>query len=469
MTVPYWVQDAIFYQIFPDRFANGDPKNDPVNAQPWGAPPTVRGYQGGDLRGVIEKFDYLLDLGINAIYFTPIFRASSTHRYNASDYFQVDPFLGTQRDFKTLLDVAHSNGVRVVLDGVFNHCGRGFFAFTDLLEFQGDSPYKDWFHVNKFPIDAYSGGDSYPANAARDYECWWGYKGMPKFNFNTPAVRSYFLDVTRYWLQQGIDGWRLDVPNEIEVDSFWADFRRTVEAENPDAYILGEIWDFNPPWVDANHMHGLMNYPTRTAILDFIKGKTPALPSIELIEKTILGYPRQNAYAMYQLLGSHDTERLMTLAGNDINRVKLAYTLLFALPGAPAIFYGDEIGLEGGKDPDCRRAFPWNADAWNRDLRRFIQKLIQLRKEIDCLRRGEYIRLLDDGRGSYVFARRLGMENLVVALNNSKTRRNVQIPVGALGLTDGRILHNALGEEEYIVSGDILTVTIPPLGGLWLK
>jgi cyclomaltodextrinase len=463
MTIPHWVQDAIFYQIFPDRFANGDLRNDPVNVHPWGSPPSVRGYQGGDLRGVIEKFDYLLDLGINTLYFTPIFRASSTHRYNASDYLQIDPFLGDLRDFRALIEIAHANNVRVVLDGVFNHCGRGFFAFTDLLEYQDASPYRDWFHVHKMPLDAYTPGD------AMDYAGWWGYKALPKFNFKNPAVQKYFLDVTRYWLRLGIDGWRLDVPNEIEEDSFWADFRKTVEQENPDAYILGEIWDYNPPWVDANHCHGLMNYPVRTSILDFIRGKSLVAHSVETIEKTITGYPRANAYSMYQLVGSHDTERVMTLAGNDPQKVKLAFTLLFGLPGAPAIYYGDEIGIEGGKDPDCRRAFNWDDSTWNKELREHVKLLIQLRKKIAATRRGEYIRLLQNERGVYIFARRLGSECLIVALNNSTTKRTVSIKVKELGLRDGHILVDHLGEEEFIVSGDSLNLTLPTVGGMWLS
>jgi cyclomaltodextrinase / maltogenic alpha-amylase / neopullulanase len=463
MTIPHWVQDAIFYQIFPDRFANGDHRNDPVNVRVWGSTPSVKGYMGGDIRGVIENFDYLLDLGVNALYFTPIFRASSTHRYNASDYMQIEPMLGELRDFRTLIDVAHTNKVRVVLDGVFNHCGRGFFAFSDLLEYQEDSPYRDWFHVKNWPVDAYSPGD------ATDFVGWWNYKALPKFNFKNSAVRKYFLDVTRYWLRLGIDGWRLDVPNEIEDDTFWAEFRQTVEQENPDAYILGEIWDFNPTWVDENHCHGLMNYPLRASILEFIKGKPLIKNSVETLEKTLTGYPHANAYSMYQLVGSHDTERIMTLAGNDPQKVKLAYTLLFGLPGAPAIYYGDEIGLEGGKDPDCRRGFEWDKAKWNIDIREHVKTLVQLRKKMAACRRGEYIHLLLNDRGVYIYARKLGAELLIVALNNSTTRRTCTVKVGELGLRDGHILKDNLGDEEFIVNGDSINLTLPAGGGMWLS
>ena len=243
MTVPYWVEDAIFYQIFPDRFANGDPAHILPGMTPWDAAPTIYGFQGGDLRGVIQKFDYLLDMGINAIYFNPIFQATSTHRYNTTDYLRIDPKLGDLRDFQALLHVAHSNGVRVVIDGVFNHCGRGFFAFNDLIENQEYSVYKDWFHVKHFPVHAYTHGD------AEDYLGWWGYKSLPKLNTQNPYVRRYLMDVAKYWIEQGTDGWRLDVPNEIDDDDFWAEFRQVVKTTNPDAYILGEIWDGNPRWV----------------------------------------------------------------------------------------------------------------------------------------------------------------------------------------------------------------------------
>ena len=180
MTVPAWVQDAIFYQIFPDRFANGDSSNDPVNVLPWDAPPTLWKFHGGDLQGVIQKFDYLMDLGITAIYLNPIFHATSVHRYNTTDYYKVDPKLGTFEDFRTLIDLAHQNGVRVVLDGVFNHCGRGFFAFNDVLENTENSPYLDWFHIKRLPMDAYSPGK------AKDYLAWWSYKSLPKFNTDHP-------------------------------------------------------------------------------------------------------------------------------------------------------------------------------------------------------------------------------------------------------------------------------------------
>jgi len=464
MTVPYWVQDAVFYQIFPDRFANGDPKNDPPNVQPWGSPPTIRNFMGGDLRGIINKFDYLLDLGINCIYLNPIFHSPANHRYSTTDYYKIDPKLGNIRDFKALLEVAHNNGVRVILDGVFNHCGRGFFAFVDLLENQQYSAYRDWYHVKQFPVEAYS------ASEAKDYQAWWSINSLPKFNTSNPQVRRYLLDVAEYWIAQGADGWRLDVPNEIDDDEFWGEFRQVVKATNPDAYLVGEIWDQDPRWVGEGHFDGLMNYPVRKALLQVLAtGADGVAQFASKLESNLKTYKRENAYAMYVPLGSHDTERLLTMLNGDVVKAKLAFLFQFAYPGAPAIYYGDEIGMVGGKDPECRGAFPWEQGRWNTELRSWVKLLVSTRKRLPVLRRGEYRPLLvDNRRYCFAFARSLGDSALLVLMNMGATRRYVRIQVSELGWEDGRILRNILEREEFIVSGDSVTVTLPPWSGKWL-
>lgn len=463
MPVPFWVQDAVFYQIFPDRFANGDTRNDPRDLKPWGSPPTQHGFQGGDLRGIINRLDYLMDLGVNALYLNPIFLSTSTHRYNTLDYYQIDPRLGSMADFRALLDAAHDNDLRVVLDGVFNHSGRGFFAFNDLLENQENSVYRDWYHVKRFPVDAYTAGD------ADSYLGWWGLKSLPKFNTTNPDVRKYLLRVARYWIEQGIDGWRLDVPNEIDDDSFWAEFRETVKSANPEAYLMGEIWTADPRWVGDTHFDGLMHYPLRETILEFLNGSfMTAAQFADKVEGYLKLYPRQNVYAMYLPLGSHDTERLMTVL-KDLRKVRLAFAFQFAYPGSPAIYYGDEVGLQGGKDPDCRRAFPTDPAAWNNDLRKWVQLLATLRRRLTPLRRGEFHRLfLEDKRRVYAFARSLGREHVLVALNGGPVRRNMQIPVGSLDWEDGRIVRNLFNREEFIVSGDKLILNLDPWEAAWI-
>lgn len=462
MTTPYWVQDAIFYQIFPDRFANGDPTNDPPNVSSWGSPPHTFKFQGGDLRGIIQHFDYLLDLGINAIYLNPIFQATSTHRYNTTDYYKIDPKLGTLHDFQALLEIAHRNNVHVILDGVFNHCGRGFFAFQDVLENGEYSPYIDWFHIYRFPVDAYSDGP------ARDYAAWWGFKSLPKFNTQNPAVRRYILDVARYWIEQGADGWRLDVPNEIDDDQFWAQFRYEIKTIASDAYLLGEIWTVDPRWANDKHFDGLMNYPMREALLSCLNGQIDASQFANSIENLLTAYPRENTYAMYLPLGTHDTERLKTVLHGNMAKVKLAFLFQMAYPGAPAIYYGDEIGLEGGKDPDCRRAFPWNDWVWDAELRHWVKTLIALRRRIPAMRRGDYERILVDDRGLYVFRRTLGQDKVIVVLNFSPNTQTLMLPADQAGWYEGYEVHNLLDYRKYGIQEGYLTLTLSPWTGMWL-
>lgn len=465
MSVPEWVQDAIFYQIFPDRFANGDPANDPPNLMKWGATPTTWGFQGGDLAGIYQKFDYLLDLGVNAIYLNPIFQATSNHRYNTTDYYQIDPKLGTLNDFRRLVDHAHRNHVRIILDGVFNHCGRGFFAFNDVLENQEYSPYRDWFHIRHFPIDAYAWG------GATDYTGWWGMKSLPKFNTGNPKTRNYLLDVARYWIEQGIDGWRLDVPNEINDDSFWGEFRQAVKKANPDAYLVGEIWTADTRWVGEGHFDGLMNYPIMDALAGLLAtGSMDVLHFAQKVEGLLSLYSRENAYAMYNLLGSHDTERILTRMGNHVEKTKLAYLFQFAYPGAPAIYYGDEIGLVGGKDPDCRGAFLWEESNWNAELHNYVKKLISLRKKHDTLRRGDFLPLISSlDPACYAFARTASEGTVLVVINPSAKELSTKINIKKLGWDDGKIVTDLKHPEGHFqVENQSLEIRLPAFGGTWL-
>lgn len=464
MSVPFWVEDAIFYQIFPDRFYNGDRNIDPPNVEIWGSSPTITGFQGGDLNGIIQKFDYLLDLGINAIYLNPIFHSTSNHRYNTSDYFKIDPKLGNLKEFHTLIEIAHKQNVRIILDGVFNHCGRGFFAFNDVLENNEHSPYRKWFYINKYPLDAYSPGD------AKNYKAWWDFKSLPKLNFYSPEVRSYFLKVARYWIEQGADGWRLDVPNEIDNDSFWADFRFVVKSINSDAYLLGEIWDGSPQWVGNGHFDGIMQYPVRDALIDYLSENETAIQFADRVEELLTRYTRENTYAMYIPLGSHDTERFLTLMDGDVKKVFLAQLFQFAYPGAPAIYYGDEIGLEGEKDPDCRRSFTWDPNSWNKEISAWVRKLIRLRSQIPALRRGIYRRIFTDELvpRCYAFIRSLGVETVLVVMNCGSTEQELRLAVSDFW-SNNQVVLNILGQEDYQVFDGIVTLKLAPYKGMWLK
>lgn len=465
MTVPAWAQETIYYQIFPDRFANGDRSNDPVNVRRWGSPPDAVHFQGGDLRGIIQRLDYLIDLGVESIYLNPIFLSSSNHRYNTIDYYQIDPKLGTLADFTELVDVLHARGICLILDGVFNHCGRGFFAFVDLLENGRDSPYLDWFHVLRFPLEAYAKGET------RNYQAWWGIKSLPKFNTANPKVREYIYGVARYWIERGADGWRLDVPNEIDDDEFWAGFRDNVKRVNSEAVLIGEIWEVQPRWLDDRHFDSLMNYPLRTAILDFLQWGKNGAQTAEVISRIYSAYPWENTLALYNPLGSHDTERVKTVLSGRQNALRLAFLLQFALPGAPAIYYGDEIGLEGGKDPDCRRAFPWDENQWDRDLRDWVKALIQARKSQPALRLGRLeVVYASDHAPLMAFKRVLEGERILAVANGSDQFQRVQFQLGDSVAPSEAEMTDLLGQPiSARIKQGLLTADLPPYSGAFFK
>ncbi len=435
---PEWVRDAIFYQIFPDRFAKSERVQKPANLEPWDAPPTVFGFKGGDLLGVEEHLDYLLDLGINAIYFNPIFQSASNHRYHTHDYYRVDPLLGGDRAFRSLLDSAHARGLRVVLDGVFNHCSRGFFEFNHLLECGPQSPYVGWFTPYRFPLDAYD--ESHEPN----YAAWYNLHALPKFNTDNPQVRSFLLDVGEYWVQFGIDGWRLDVPYEIDDDAFWQEFRRRVKDANPDAYIVGEIWRESQRWLQGDQFDAVMNYIFTRAATAFFGAKTlsnldpgggykrlkplAAQAFAAEIDRMMGLYDWAITSVQLNLLGSHDTARFLTMVSEDKSALRLATLFQMTMPGAPSVYYGDEIGLTGGYEPASRGAMPWVESAWDRDLRGYFQRAIALRKENVALRRGTYRVALAQGT-QYAFVREHEDQRLLVAFNTTQDEQQMSIPL----------------------------------------
>jgi len=473
---PDWVKDAVFYQIFPDRFATSPSVRKPSNLEPWDSPPTVYGFKGGDLIGVAERLDYLSDLGITAIYFTPIFQSTANHRYHTHDYYNVDPILGGNAALATLLEQAHRRGIRIVLDGVFNHASRGFYQFNHILENGPASPYVDWFHIKGYPLYAYD--PKRPPN----YVAWAGLRALPKFNTDTPAVREFIFGVAEHWIRQGIDGWRLDVPTEINDDSFWQEFRRRVKAINPDAYIVGEIWHESQRWLQGDQFDAVMNYLFTKACLSYFAGgaldlslaqqvwsyrdlRPRSLAEFAAEIDRILGlyHPEVN-FAQLNLLDSHDTPRFLTLARGDESALRLAILFQMTYPGAPCIYYGDEIGMEGGHDPDCRRAFPWDEAKWNHSLRDYVKQCVALRKSRPALRRGDFLPLLarDD---VYAFARRLDAETMIVILNASRSPRQVALQLDA-AWGQNLTFRDVWSGEEFRASGSLLGgVPVPPRQG----
>jgi len=477
VSTPDWVKDAVFYQIFPDRFAKSDQIVHPNILEPWDSEPTVLGYKGGDLRGVQEKLDYLLDLGINAIYFNPIFQSASNHRYHTHDYYQIDPVLGDNAIFKEMLDACHAKGIKVVLDGVFNHASRGFYQFNSILELGEASPYRDWFTVHGYPMRAYEKNHQYAA--------WWGLAALPKFNTDVQAVRDFLLGVGRYWMEQGIDGWRLDVPNEINDDEFWREFRRIVKGVNPEGYITGEIWFDASHWLQGDQYDSVMNYIFTKHCLGFFSQslnhdlvsrmsyspirKLSASGFAKNINALLHLYPREVTLAQLNLLDSHDTPRFLSQVNEDESALRLATLYQMCYPGAPSVYYGDEIGMLGGRDPECRRSFPWDESKWNKGLRDFFKQTIALRKAHSALRRGEYSTLYAEG-SLYVFARHDANETVIVALNIGTAPLNLSIGLQGL-VPNGATVRAIFGGEgrAQAAGGRLRGLTVEPRSGLVLQ
>lgn len=430
---PEWVRHAVFYQIFPDRFARTQRHLDhpemAVPFEPWDSPPTLFGYKGGDLWGVIAKLDYLQELGITALYFTPIFQSASNHRYHTHDYYQVDPLLGGNEAFQDLLEAAHQRDIRIVLDGVFNHASRGFFYFNDILENGPNSPWLEWFKVESWPLSAYDGAK--PAN----YTSWVNNRALPQFNHGNPAVREYIMRIGEYWIRQGVDGWRLDVPFEIQEPGFWQEFRDRIKAINPEAYIVGEIWEPAQQWLDGTQFDGVMNYLFTGATMAFTGGDRvvmdyaepppyypyPALDAASYrakMEELLALYPWEIQLTQLNLLSSHDVARALSVMGTDQASLELAVLLQMTFPGAPCVYYGDEVGLQGGLDPDCRWVFPEEA-VWNQALLSHHKALIELRHRYAALRTGKYVPHLTDGQ-LYGFERCDDQTSLIVLVNTGE-------------------------------------------------
>jgi len=454
---PAWVRDAVFYQVFPDRFARSERVSVPGPLEDWDAAPTLYGFKGGNLPGIVEHLDHVASLGVNALYLTPIFQSASNHRYHTYDYLAVDPLLGGNDGLRELLDAAHERGMRVILDGVFNHTGRGFWPFHHVVETGRSSPYRSWFQLDDETLDAGLPLDPYPlaharrGGAAEDpgampgggdsksrlgYEAWWGLPALPKLNIDTPAVREYLWSVAEHWLRFGADGWRLDVPGEIQDPPFWAEFRRRCRAVNPEAYLVGEIWDVAPEWVSGGRFDGLMNYPLAEAILGFVGGdsidegllrshheygKTERLDGPGFAARLgalLSAYDPATTAAQLNLMDSHDSPRLTSLVGGDDAAIRLAVLLQATLPGAPCIYYGDEVGLRGGLDPDNRRAFPWDRSRWDEPLLEFYRAIFALRRSEPALRSDE-VKVLAAEAGRVAIARGTAdaAERVVVVVN----------------------------------------------------
>lgn len=407
---PRWAQEGICYQIFPQSFCNGDRSNDPENAAPWGSPVGQGVFYGGDLQGILGRLPYLSELGVTFLYLTPIFLSNSTHKYNTDDYLLVDPHFGTVETLRELVSQCHKRGIRVVLDAVFNHCGEHFHAFQDVVKNGKSSKYRDWFYIDRFPVDTEHVNYLTFADGLRD---------MPKLNTSNPEVEDYLMRVAAYWMKQtGIDGWRLDVCDEVG-HAFWKKFRTFVRSINPDAAIFGEIHHQSNAFLRGDEFDGIMNYPLYDAVLDFFAKRSIDAERFadEIASKRML-YPDAVNRSMLNLVDSHDTERFLTSCGGRKEQLKLAEVFQFTYLGIPYVYYGDEVGLSGGNDPACRKCMPWEPECQDAGLLEFYRKLIRIRKENPALVYGGYRQI--SVSPLFAFERVEDGGRIVVILNNSE-------------------------------------------------
>ncbi len=491
---PEWAKDGVIYQIFPERFANGDKSNDPDFHEPWyqgvnslpaggktngeyyhlvkdwydigglihspyrtDGKPDYFSFYGGDIAGVREHLDYLNDLGITVIYFNPLNQGMSNHKYDPVDYLKIDPHFADTDEFKAFVQDCHSRGIRIVVDMAFNHTGNWHFAFRDAVEKGPKSPYYKWYEFYRWPLPA-----TRDFKASDYYDCWWGFGLHPNLNYdlklpnasennisdisqatpNMPVV-DYVLSVADYWLGDlDIDGFRLDVPNEVP-HWFWKLFNERCKSIKPDCWLVGELWGNAGSWIGPQGFDSTMNYKFfRDPVMDFIgKGSIDAAAFDQRLSPGRFQYPPQSVAVMMNLMDSHDTIRFLTSSG-DVRRLMLGAMFSMTYVGMPHIWYGDEVGMTGGKDPDCRRPFDWrySGDPRRASLREYYGTITRLRRDTPVLRRGAFTTLATQGKG-FAFARSLDDNLAVVLLNAGNSPVNFELPVETLlALVPGQVL-----------------------------
>lgn len=458
---PKWVEQSVFYQIFPDRFANGDTTNDPKNCEAWNEEPTYYNRFGGDIAGIRKHEAYLKALGISDIYFNPIFASPANHRYETADYLHIDKEFGTDAEFVALTKELKAQGIGTVLDGVFNHTAREFFAFEDVKQNGEKSSFKNWYTIHSFPVK----GGEHPT-----YEAWAGFESMPKLNYSSKDVRNYVLNVPKTWdTKAEIAGWRLDVPNEVQQD-FWPEFRKAVKADNPNRWICGEIWADGTPWLKGDQFDSIMGYQFRKATVDFVaSGATKPSEYTNDLMNVYESYTPAVSRNLLNLLGSHDTERFLTVCKGDLSLLKLGALMQMTWPGTPCIYYGDELGMEGGKDPQNRRPMRWDLVKGNATLA-YYKDLIAARNHSVALQSGYPVVLAtDDSNGTLAFARTSGADIAIIVVNRSAGTKKVSLPLkGTLANVTADGMNLAAGEGRISFSGTQLVVDVPGKSGALL-
>ena len=381
--VPEWFKNAVVYNIFPDSFASRRrmlvQQSESIEVR-FGIDgqsfyeTTCRSRLGGTIQGIMDNLDYIQELGFTCIYLNPVFAAGESHKYDILDYYHIDPCFGTDEEFRSLVQKIHHKGMRIIIDGVFNHCSWYFFAFEDVVRHGGKSRYKDWFYDLKLPVVRPEDEKELPGYACFAYE-----RKMPKLNTSNQEVIDYFADVCKYWIKEfKVDGWRLDVANEIDRN-FWRRFRQEAKKANPETVLIGEVWENSSSWLKGDAFDSTMNYDFRKHCRDFFARKEIDGGSFcGRILQMYLRYPENITLGQLNLLDSHDVPRFLTLCNGDTGRYKLALVFLFMFPGVPSLFYGDEKGIQGITEEEYRRSMPWDKTD---PLEQLVKTLITIRKK----------------------------------------------------------------------------------------
>lgn len=434
--IPDWVKDTVVYNIFPDSFANGKRKMDIKESCADYNGEECRSFLGGTIKGIEENLDYIKELGCNCIYLNPFFVASSYHKYDLIDYFHVDPTRGTDDDFKSLVKAAHAMGMRVIIDGVFNHvCWKHPF-FKDVLEKGKESVYYDYFYdIPEKPVFPEKG-------KAPEYLCFAYVPEMPKTNTANKELSDYFCSVGKYWVKEfDVDGWRLDVANEVD-DQFLRAFRNAVKNEKKDALVIGEVWENANHYINGCMMDSAMNYDFRRFCGQFFAKKSIDAAEFDArVTNLLMRYPKQATYAQLNLLDSHDVSRFFSVCNADMDKMELAILFQMTFVSMPSIFYGDEKGFVGQSEPEYRRAMNFDERSPLEDV---YKKFIKVRQTHECLRDGEYETIISE-ENVYGYRRYDEKESIYIYINNGE--KNFSIPetgriIISKNYADGNLLKN---------------------------
>lgn len=434
-----WMRNAVFYQIFVERFNIGNKQKDTsyINMK-WDDEPTPFSFAGGDLEGIIQKLDYIKNLGMNAIYLTPVFQSVSNHKYDIINYMEIDEHFGSMETLKELVEKAHHRGIRVVLDAVFNHSSMYMSQFQDVLKKGKESEYYDWFMIN---------GD-YPDMDQLNYECFATCNYMPKLNTSNQQVQDFLIEIGIYWIKEcDIDGWRLDVSDEVSHE-FWRLFRKAVKNQKNDAVIIGENWHDAYSYLKGEQYDSIMNYAFTKACLDyFAKGRFNAKEMAEKLNSNLMRNMEQANRMMLNLLDSHDTHRFYTESGKNKDRLLAAIALEMIFIGAPCIYYGTEILLEGGYDPDSRRCFQWNEDEWDIEFMSKFKNLTKIRSQ-NTVMYGDIA--VWNEKGMLAVSRAYGSEKMVLLINLTAESVTVDVPMDII-LSENKTEKNKIKTDGFMI------------------